>query len=151
MSHPTLHWAIETIESEGSYRGYEARHPYCDRSLVEFVLAIPLEQRVSGERWRYLHRRGLVALLPPEIVSRRDQTYFDSYFMRVLAEAKPQIQDILFSSKDWQSAPYIRKEYAERLFQGFSIHDTEYYSKYGQALWSISTLEPWLRQLSRYS
>lgn len=151
LSHPTLYWAIETLELEGCYNGYEARLPYCDRPLVDFVLAIPLKQRLKGEQWRYLQRRGLADCLPATIVERDDQTYFDLYFMQALADIRPQLDPMLFSSAIWHSSPYICKEQAEKLYHHFSPEDTEYYSLHGHALWSIAALEIWLRQLPRYS
>lgn len=48
----------------------ERRYPYLDRSLVEFILAIPAEQLLRPGQRRSLMRRSLANLLPPEVLSR---------------------------------------------------------------------------------
>ena len=54
---------------------YEKRYPYLDRSLLEFVLAIPREQLVRPTQRRSLMRRALVGVVPDEVLNRRGKAF----------------------------------------------------------------------------
>lgn len=51
----------------GSAYGVEATFPFQDRRLLEFCLAVPVDQHARGGWGRYLIRRGTEGLLPPRI------------------------------------------------------------------------------------
>ncbi len=50
-----------------SARGMGRRHPYLDRRLVEFCLALPAEQRLSRGADRVIQRRAVEGFTPEEI------------------------------------------------------------------------------------
>ena len=50
---------------------YEARYPYLDRGLLEFLFAIPREQLVRPGQRRSLMRRALAGAVPDEVLNRR--------------------------------------------------------------------------------
>jgi asparagine synthase (glutamine-hydrolysing) len=50
---------------------FEKRYPYLDRSLLEFMFAIPREQLVRPTQRRSLMRRALVGIVPDEILNRK--------------------------------------------------------------------------------
>jgi asparagine synthase (glutamine-hydrolysing) len=54
---------------------FEKRYPYLDRSLLEFVYAIPREQMVRPGQRRSLMRRALVGIVPHEVLERRRKAY----------------------------------------------------------------------------
>jgi len=145
---PYFSWGQEVADTRASYAGYEHRHPYCDRALVEFVMAIPFEHRISGGQWRYLQLRGLKDYLPVKIIKRRDQTTFEEYVLQILETAVPSWRRILFESGSWESTRYVNREVALQLFKSYTptedvLGDTLY-------LWRIAFVELWLRQLKRY-
>ena len=49
----------------------EARYPYLDQNLIEFILAIPASQLLRPGERRSLMRRSLAGIVPQEILSRR--------------------------------------------------------------------------------
>jgi asparagine synthase (glutamine-hydrolysing) len=49
----------------------EARYPYLDQNLIEFILSIPAVQQLRPGERRSLMRRSLDGIVPPEILSRR--------------------------------------------------------------------------------
>jgi len=53
--------------------GIQKRHPLLDRSLVEFMLSIPYEERQRSDCDRYLQRRALRGLLPECVLDRRSK------------------------------------------------------------------------------
>lgn len=49
----------------------EARYPYLDQDLIEFILSIPADQLLRPGERRSLMRRSLAGIVPQEILSRR--------------------------------------------------------------------------------
>ena len=49
----------------------EARYPYLDQNLIEFILSIPASQLLRPGERRSLMRRSLAGIVPEEILSRR--------------------------------------------------------------------------------
>jgi len=49
----------------------EARYPFLDQSLIEFILSIPASQLLRPGERRSLMRRALVGIVPKEILSRK--------------------------------------------------------------------------------
>jgi len=62
-------------QSLSSEPPYEKRYPYLDRSLLEFLLAIPREQLVRPGQRRSLLRRSLIDIVPAEILQRKRKAY----------------------------------------------------------------------------
>ena len=148
---PMFHWVMAGIEIRASYHGYEARHPYCDRPLVEFVLGIPFEQRLSGGQWRLLQRRSLAGQLPDKILTRATKARFDDFIQKVLTDNKSSLEQIFFSSEPWRSQAYISQKEAQLLYQEFYTQEDTSPFFTGKPLWRILFLELWLRQFSCYN
>jgi asparagine synthase (glutamine-hydrolysing) len=55
----------------------EKRYPYLDRSLLEFLYAIPREQLVRPGHRRSLMRRALRGIVPGELLTRRRKAFVD--------------------------------------------------------------------------
>lgn len=53
----------------------EKRYPYLDRSLLEFMFAIPREQLVRPGQRRSVMRRALVGIVPDEVLNRKRKAH----------------------------------------------------------------------------
>jgi asparagine synthase (glutamine-hydrolysing) len=77
LSRPGVRDAAQTINTIARLMTYsrpsilETRYPYLDQALVEFLTSIPLEQLLRPGQRRFLMRRALADLLPPEILARK--------------------------------------------------------------------------------
>lgn len=74
--------ACKTLPLEPSY---EKRYPYLDRSLLEFMLAVPREQLVRPNQRRSLMRRALVGIVPEEILNRKAKAFVARGPLRTIA------------------------------------------------------------------
>jgi len=54
---------------------YEKHYPYLDRTLLEFIYAIPREQLVRPGQRRSLMRRALVGIVPEEVLNRKRKAF----------------------------------------------------------------------------
>ena len=66
---------------------YDKRYPYLDRSLLEFLYAVPREQLLRPGQRRSLMRRALVGIVPSEILDRRRKAYVIREPMVAIQEA----------------------------------------------------------------
>ncbi len=65
---------VETYEKAAGAFGIEPRHPFFDRRLVEFCLALPPGQRLQNGWTRSIFRRAMNGILPPEVQWRKDKS-----------------------------------------------------------------------------
>jgi asparagine synthase (glutamine-hydrolysing) len=61
--------------SNSSEAPCEKRYPYLDRSLLEFLFAIPREQLVRPGQRRSLMRRAMRGIVPAEVIARKRKAF----------------------------------------------------------------------------
>ncbi|KAA3624735.1 MAG: hypothetical protein DWQ08_10075 [Proteobacteria bacterium] len=150
LANPALHWGLDTLECRGSYFGYESRHPYLDRDLVDLVIATPLDMRRTGGQWRHLQRAALAGLLPAPIRERRRKTRFDEYIEHAARELAPWIGAELLNDGTWLAERYVdKREYETLLHLVRSGAMPRFLDLI--PVWRIAFLELWLRRLPRYN
>jgi asparagine synthase (glutamine-hydrolysing) len=121
----------------------EARYPYLDQNLIEFILSIPASQLLRPGERRSLMRRSLAGIVPEEILSRHTKQVGARTLVLVLEKHWDELQNI----------------YETSLSSGFGyIHEDRFLKVISDAragrsvplvrlLWAIS-LEYWLRDLA---
>ncbi len=84
LTDPILPFYLEVYDKVAASLGVEHRHPYFDRSLIEFCLALPSEQRLF-EGWdRVIQRRAFIGLVPEPIRARQSKSVWTRNFERQL-------------------------------------------------------------------
>jgi asparagine synthase (glutamine-hydrolysing) len=74
----------------------EARLPYCDHRLVEYVFNVPWSMRRPGEREKHLLREACRDLLPAAVLNRKKVGGYPSTLdSRYVAELQRQVTDLL--------------------------------------------------------
>ncbi len=133
-----LHW-----EDRNSMAfSIEARVPFLDYRLVEYLASLPLDQKVRRGVTKYVLRRAIRGLVPDAVRCRMDKMGFvtpEEVWMK--DELAPHIL-ALFSTPEFSRRPYWDAErvlgnYREFL-EGKSAYSTEF--------WRIACAELWLRQ-----
>ena len=122
----------------------EARVPFLDYRLVEYLASLPLDQKIRGGVTKHVLRRAIRGLVPDAIRCRMDKMGFvtpEEAWMK--DELSPEILD-LFSSPEFARRPYwdagrVLGNYREFL-DGKSPYSTEF--------WRIACAELWLRQFA---
>jgi asparagine synthase (glutamine-hydrolysing) len=98
--------------SRASFRtrgGIEVSHPYLDRRLVEFLQAIPHEQRIRPGETRSLMRRALRGVVPEKVLNRQTKRGPEEAFLRAIVREWPQLH-AMFSSARVQDHGYVNVE-----------------------------------------
>jgi asparagine synthase (glutamine-hydrolysing) len=150
LTHPYVPWLFELYEAKGAYCGYEVRCPFLDRPLAEFVLSIPLLQRLTGDKWKTLIRRAMRDQLPPPVYECRKKGDLNEYVIRCVLDEKKKLKEMVFSSAQLASSPYIDRSKLLKLFNA-DVADFNEPMDYINKLWNASCLELWLANMPKYS
>jgi asparagine synthase (glutamine-hydrolysing) len=122
----------------------EMRHPYMHRPLVEFLQAIPFEQRVRPGETRSLMRRSLKSLLPHKIAKRRTKGNPHEALCRAVIREYPRLR-ALFNEPRVTAYGYVD---AAALQQALELAAHGLTINYIAFLKTVS-LEFWLRTLEQ--
>lgn len=87
----------------------EVSYPYLDRRLVQFMLAVPFDQklRLGGTRW--VHRGGMRGILPESIVNRTTKVDAAPYVYRALNREWDEIRDLFEGSLRVMDRGYVNQ------------------------------------------
>lgn len=88
MDHPYLTVGIERYSRAAAAHGIEPRHPYLDKRLAEFCLALPWHQKINHGWTKILMRRIMNGLIPESIRWRRGREHLGWNFIEMLAVLK---------------------------------------------------------------
>ena len=124
------------------HAAYEKTYPFLHRPLVEFVINVPITQKLRPDETRSLMRRALKGLLPQRVQERRNKGTTGEAFCRGLAQEWSNIKPLFDDSRLGQRR-YVN---VDALVQSLdrARHGIEFnISGLMQAL----ALEVWLRSL----
>lgn len=79
-------YAFETYDRLVAVSEVDGRHPFMDKRLVEFCLALPAEQKLRFGRDRWILRNTLKGSLPESIRMRDDKANMQPNFSRALCQ-----------------------------------------------------------------
>jgi asparagine synthase (glutamine-hydrolysing) len=74
VSHPLIPFALEITNRAAAAHGLESCHPYFDRRLVEFCLALPADQKLRDGWTRSILRRSMEGILPVTVQWRPEKS-----------------------------------------------------------------------------
>ena len=146
MTHGLGIHGIEMDERASSFFGLESRHPFNDRRLIEFALALPEEQRWR-DKPKFILRQALGDMLPPSIRERVIKADFSCIFAQtLLSESMMAIfRSLSVASMGWVDGDKIWTAY-ERMAACYSRGDEAYRFDVA-ALWMVFGMELWFRTL----
>ncbi len=126
--------------------GLEARSPFLDRALMEYVFTLPDSMKLRRGRTKVVLRRAFADLLPPEILRRGKMGFGVPLRAWFTGELREYLQDVLLA-RDARLRGYVDQEYV-RLLHAEHLrgrHD------HANRLWTLLTFEVWLRNLPSWS
>jgi asparagine synthase (glutamine-hydrolysing) len=120
----------------------EYRFPFLHRPLVEFLLAIPIEQKLRPGENRSLQRRALKHVLPPAILQRQGKRWSNEALCRTLANHWREVAGLFNEPRVCEYGfvdPRAFGETAKRIQHGLQNVSGE--------LLGVLSIELWLRAL----
>jgi asparagine synthase (glutamine-hydrolysing) len=124
----------------------EARAPFLDRALIEYVAALPDDLKLSGRRTKVVLREAFKEMVPPAIDSRGKMGFGVPLGTWFRGELRDYVRDRLLAPnaryREFLSAPFVERVVAQHLGQKRNL---------GQQLWSLLCFEEWLRLLPEWT
>jgi asparagine synthase (glutamine-hydrolysing) len=124
----------------------EARAPFLDRALVEYVAALPDDYKLQGTTTKAILRQAFDDLVPDEVKHGPKRGFgvpLDGWFR---GELRDYVNDVLLSPsarlRSFVSQPYVRA-LVDAHASGAANH--------GHRLWTLLTFERWLALLPTWS
>jgi asparagine synthase (glutamine-hydrolysing) len=122
--------------------GMEARHPFLDRRLAEFILAIPPEQLFHQGYYKMIMRRAMTGILPDSIRWRLDKTQFHRYTNFCWEKAADRIQQLF-------TKPLLCSQFGfvdgDKLLERYAAYGPGRQNISPHELWPAVTMELWLK------
>ena len=119
----------------------EARVPFLDKPLVEFMARVPLTDKLAGFRLKSPLKKILQPLLPKEILSQKKMG-FSIPLARWLREELVDVLDDCLNPSQLKDRGLLRPEAVQRLRMQHSAGK----ANHADALWSLLMLEIWFRE-----
>jgi asparagine synthase (glutamine-hydrolysing) len=131
-----LHWE----DRNSMAHSIESRVPFLDHNLIEFIFAIPNEQKIRGSETKYVLRQAMKEILPEDIRTRQDKVGFatptDLWTKNQLhSEILDIINSTSFNQRGLFNTGYIQKSYTR---------DPEVFKP--NEIWKLFSIELWFRQ-----
>jgi len=142
LTHGVMVHALESTNKLSAAFALEHRHPYFDKRLIEFCLALPREQKICDGWTRIIVRRALADVLPDKIIRHGSKWNPNEFFARrILSLEKDSVERVIFDD-GVEIEPYIdllaiREAYHRHI--GHPTVDDAY------TIWKAATLALWLR------
>jgi asparagine synthase (glutamine-hydrolysing) len=142
FSHQTLPGFLHYGDAVSMAHSVEARHPFLDVRLVEFVMRLPPDRKLALGRTKallraHLHRRGHV-----RIANRRDKRGFPTPANRWLARDNGAVLRDLLLNPRARVAGLVRRQRLERLIE----RHVEGRFAAGDQLYALVAAELWLEE-----
>jgi asparagine synthase (glutamine-hydrolysing) len=132
---------LRKVSSMSKLAGITTRYPLLEPGLAEFTGTIPDSLKVKGNQLRYLFKKAMARILPPEIISKSKHGFGLPYSVWV-GEYKP-LRDFTFDvlgSKRCRERGYFRPDLLDWLWRQYETVHRPYY---GEVLWVFLMLELW--------
>jgi asparagine synthase (glutamine-hydrolysing) len=122
--------------------GIEPRHPFFDKRLIEFCIALPREQKICDGWTRMIVRRALADLLPAKVLHRGGKWGPSRYFApRLLRLDRDRLGEALTTYLP-AAEPYLDTEKVMTIFERSAAEPTV---QDAFRLWHAINLGAWLQ------
>ena len=104
IAYLNIKWFMQTLldrmDRTSMYSGLEARVPFADRALVEYIFNVPWEMKAKDGTVKNVLRQASKGLLPDEILFRKKSPYPKTYHPAYEALLCERLKDVLSSANE---------------------------------------------------
>jgi asparagine synthase (glutamine-hydrolysing) len=118
----------------------EARVPFLDVRLIEFIESLPPNLKLNGMTGKYLHKKACLKWLPKEIVHRKKKGFANPVEEWFRTRMSGFVEECLLS-KDSSMARYFDQDYIRQII----ALDRSGKEQYRRHLYLLVSLELWHR------
>jgi asparagine synthase (glutamine-hydrolysing) len=124
----------------------EARSPFLDTALMEYVAGLPDDYKLRGRTTKYILRKTYQDLLPPEIQTRGKMGFGLPLGTWFRGDLQGYIRDLL-TAPGARLGEYLRPEAVRRIVDDHTASR----ANHEHEIWLLITLELWLRNMAKLS
>lgn len=119
MSDHTLHYWLRSMHKQYLQVPMEPRLPFLDVDLVDFCMTLPPAHLIQGGWTKYILRKAVENILPPEVVWRKRKMGFPFDTLHWMGVHEAQHKAMLQAGKDnpWVDGPTVARHYRDLLRQ----------------------------------
>lgn len=119
----------------------EARVPLLDHELIELVTQIPANLKMKGLETKYIFKKAMEGIVPPEILYREKQGFGVPIEEWINNQLRSRIHETLLEKRTTERG-YFEKSYVQTLLDEHSKQRRDH----SHALWILWMLELWHRR-----
>jgi asparagine synthase (glutamine-hydrolysing) len=124
----------------------EARSPFLDRELIEYVAGLPDDLKLRGRQTKAILRDAFADLLPPAVQRRGKMGFGVPLGTWFRGELRDYMRDLLLAP-DARYRSMLSPEFVQHLVSRHLSGE----ANYGHQLWSLLCFEQWLRLLPEWT
>lgn len=152
ISYLNLRWFMQTLlnrmDRTSMYSGLEARVPFADHRIVEYLFNVPWEMKAKGGVVKALLREAGRGLLPDEILFRRKSPYPKTYDKTYETMLSVRVREILSDSSS-PVLPFLDRKKTERFLESPSDYGKPWYGQLmaaPQLMAYLIQVDCWMRE-----
>jgi asparagine synthase (glutamine-hydrolysing) len=119
----------------------EARVPFLDYRLIEFIESLPPDLKLHGLTGKYLHKKALAKWLPKNVVYRKKKGFANPVEDWFRTRMRPFVEDCLLASGS-AAGRYFDQQYIRHLLE----QDREGREQYRRHIYLLVSFEMWHRR-----
>jgi asparagine synthase (glutamine-hydrolysing) len=135
-----LHELLMKQDQMSMAASIESRVPFLDHELVEFAARMPERMKVRGMTTKYVLRKAMADVLPPEILTRRKMGFPVPVGAWFRGPYRQMMQDIVLGDRAMSRGLFDRNA-VQRLVDAHVRGE----ANHAERLWSLVNLELWQR------
>ena len=143
---------LETADRYAAAFGLESRHPFLDRRLFEFCLAVPSEQKFKAGFGRIIMRQSLINILPKSVQWRGDKANMTANFINGLLDVNRSSLEQVLNSDNSSVLKYVNTDDLENAWDRVKQYP-EADQRISQmtddclTVWKATVLKLWLQRM----
>lgn len=135
---------LEFADRSVGTHGIESRFPFCDKRLLEFCLALPAEQKLQNGYTRFVMRKAMSGILPPQVQWRAGKANFAfSLEQALLRHERERFEQIIIKNPE-AVATFVDVIAMRQAYERFISHNAS--EDDVNSLWKTVCLGSWLQQ-----
>ena len=139
-----IQYGMESTDWMSAAFFLESRHPFYDKRLIEFCLAIPTEQKISKNWDRYIMRRAMSNILPKEVQWREKKGNLGHNHSKSMIKYNKKLLNEVIFEKNYSEDKYVDIKKIKKIYTNLKNGN----KKEIIFLWQYVILSLWLRKFS---
>ncbi|MCI0530308.1 MAG: lasso peptide isopeptide bond-forming cyclase, partial [Nitrospira sp.] len=135
---------FELYDQTAAAFGVEARHPFMDKRLLEFCLALPPNQKLRQGWTRWILHQAMATTLPEPVRLRHNKTDLGPNFVHGLLTFERETLDEVLLTDSSRIEKYVEIKTLRKIYQRL-LSQKEGADKDIMDIWGAVTLALWLR------